>query len=209
MKKLTLTTSSRLLLTALICGAIVFISPGCRLTHKVFHKKPKKYNPLSRCCFTKGTKILLSDGTQKNIEAIQPGDLILNVSRENYNIDEDCVMRIDSVIHGDLAELELANGIMIRSTRDHPYLIEGKGWCSLDPRSSYKNYGISALEIKTGDRCLVYTNGQLIPIVIRAIRQVKETLITYNIGGLKYNSSYFANRILVSNETLVDDVSKK
>jgi len=41
--------------------------------------------------------------------------------------------------------------------------------------------------------------GGLILIEIEEIKESKESIITYNLTGLKNNTNYFANGILVSN----------
>jgi len=166
-------------------------------------------NPYCACCFIKGTKILLNNGLEKNIEQIKPGDLILNTNLENFKVQTDTVYAIDSVIHNNLIELVLQNEVVITSTTDHPYYVQGKGWCSFDAKSTMTNYGIKTQELKWNDYCYVYFNSHLIRTKIHSIRRIKETRMTYNISGLKNNSNYFANGILVSNEKEISQLTEK
>jgi hypothetical protein len=164
-------------------------------------QKRKKPNRLvGGCCFSRGTKICLNDGSVKNIESIKPGDLILSVSSDGFTLRRDSVTLIDSVQHRHLVQLELEDGTLIKSTGDHPYYIDGKGWCSADTQNTYANYGIPAQELKAGDYCLRYAQGDLKRVLIRSISPCKGTEMTYNLSGLAHGNSYLANGILVSNE---------
>jgi hypothetical protein len=163
-------------------------------------KRKKNTRLVGGCCFGRGTTVCLSDGSVKNIEAIKPGDLILNVSSDDFMLRRDSVTRIDSVLHRHLVQLELEDGTLVKSTGDHPYYIDGKGWCSADPKTTYGNYGIAAKELKAGDYCLRYVDDNLTRILILSINPCKGTEMTYNLSGLAHGNSYLANGILVSNE---------
>lgn len=191
-----------------IVVAIVLGATSCGI-YKRKKERERAIRNLNGCCFSKGTKILLSDGTEKTIETIKTGDLILNVGLNTLGIQKDRVTGMDSVIHTNMIELALENNIRVKSTADHPYYIEGKGWCSFDPKNTYANYGITARVLKTGDLCLVYSNGSLSRVMIRAIRPIKGPIMTYNISGLAHEANYFANGILVSNETETGHITKK
>jgi hypothetical protein len=163
-------------------------------------KRKKSTRLVGGCCFSRGTKICLSDGSVKNIENIKPGDFILNVNPDNFMLRRDSVTLIDSVLHRHLVQLELEDGTLIRSTGDHPYYIDGKGWCSADTKNTYANYGIPAQQLKSGDCCLRYVQGNLKRVLIRSITSCRGTEMTYNLSGLAHGNSYLANGILVSNE---------
>lgn len=155
-------------------------------------------NPLCRCCFVKGTKVLLNDGTEKNIEKIKAGDIILNVNLNNLSVVTDTVFALDSAVHNRLIEVELENKTVITSTQDHPYYIEGKGWCSYDPQSTEWSYQIPCMQLTPGDSCIFFTGDSLKPLVIKTIRLAQRKEITYNIRAK--HKTYFVNGILVSTE---------
>ncbi len=141
-------------------------------------------NPLCGCCFYGGTKILLSDGSQKNIEALRVGDLIINVDLRSFQTQIDTVRSVDSVYHEDLLRFVFEDGSTVISTEDHPYLVEGKGWCSFRSHLTRKNYGIQAMDLKPGDRCFLYSEHSLKPLVIKSIQKTALSGMTYNISGL-------------------------
>jgi hypothetical protein len=161
------------------------------------------------CCFSSGTKICLVNGLEKNIESIKPGDQILNVNLANFSLQTDKVTQIDSVIHNNLIVIELENKTTIKSTNDHPYFVKDKGWCAVNFKSTFTNYGINARVLKAGDKLTVYANGQLQQVVIKSIKHIKESIMTYNISGLSQQANYFANGILVSNENENGKLSTK
>lgn len=166
-------------------------------------------NPLCACCFYKGTRILLKDGQEKKIEQLKPGDLILNTNLKDFTVRVDTVFAIDSVIHDNLIKITLENKVTITSTTDHPYFVEGKGWCSFDKNLTTANYSFQVKDLRVGDRCLAYSEGKLKPLTIVRITPLNQSGMTYNISGLYNQSNYFANGILVSNEKEVSPLSEK
>ena len=87
-------------------------------------------------CFPAGTKVLMGDGTWKNIEAIERGDEV--ASRNQWHFDSiKSKQRVCATIVSDADELVVltigdANGVQstIRCTTDHPFWLAGKGWTS-------------------------------------------------------------------------------
>lgn len=95
-------------------------------------------------CVLSGTKIKLKDGREKNIESVRPGDTVLTLRTDDFKIQQACVTKIDSVRHENLAEVMFEGQIRVKSTNDHPYFVSGKGWCSINPQQTFKNYNIPA-----------------------------------------------------------------
>jgi len=160
-------------------------------------------------CFIAGTEILMADNSRKNIEKIRQGDIILSVNLQDTTLHKDTVVKIDSVLHANIIELKLENGLAIQSTKDHPYLIEDKGWCSYAPQETLDNYGIEVQQLTIGDQCLLYAAGMLTKTAITTVISVNGTMMTYNISELSKNHNYFANGILVSNENNGTTKNKK
>lgn len=153
------------------------------------------------CCVVAGTKITLSNGHEKNIETIGPGDSVLTAGSGDLQLEKSCVTVIDSVVHDCLIEVSFAGAGSLKSTDDHPYFVDGKGWCSFNPKSTFTNYKIPAKQLVPGDLCLYYENGELKKTTVKKILRLKGAYMTYNLTGLSKNHSYFANGILLSNES--------
>lgn len=170
------------------------------LNGKVSDYKEEKGTIICRFCFSPNTQILLADQTQKPISQIHIGDKILSDNMDTQTLREDIVQKIDSVIHDSLVEVQLTNGTTVQSTDDHPYFIEGKGWCSFRPERTFSNYGFKVKRLAVGDESIYYQNGKLTKMEVGAIKKLKKKMMTYNISALKFNHNYFANGILVGNE---------
>ena len=164
---------------------------------------PREYHENTRFCFVKGTFITMSDGTKKPIERIMPGDKILNVDIQTSRILEDSVIDMVSPEHNCLVSITFSDGTIDKNTFDHPYYVNGKGWCSFKPETTMLNYAIEAKKLTIGDTCFKYHNGELEEVTIKKIVESFIKTKTYNISKLKYRNSFFANGILVSNESLL------
>jgi len=153
-------------------------------------------------CFSKVTKVLLSNKQTKNIEDIKVGDEILNYNVENNIIETEIVEKIVASMHSVINIIEFSNGVKIESTIDHPYFIVGKGWCSVNPKTTNENYGLNVGEIVVGDKCLHFTNDKLTETTIIDIDTMVKESKMYVISGGK-NNNFFANGIVVSDENLL------
>jgi hypothetical protein len=164
-------------------------------------------------CVAEGTLITVNDKLTRQIEKVRLGDSILSVNTKSMTIEKDIVRKIDSVTHKDLIEIEFQDQTKITSTRDHPYYVKDKGWCSVNPSQSLQKFDMAAKQLETGDICLKYINDKLVGCKIVKITPVTGSFKTYNISSLEKNKSYFANGILISTEedeirsTLTTDLS--
>ncbi len=154
-------------------------------------------------CFSKGTKVLLSNTKTKNIEDIKIGDEILNYNVQNCVVEIEIVRKIATSMHSVVNVIEFSNGMQLESTTDHPYFVVDKGWCSVNPKASNKNYNMNVQEMYIRDKCLYFDNDKLIEVAIINIEtKVKETKMYVISGG--DNNSFFANGIVVSDENLLE-----
>lgn len=152
-------------------------------------------------CFVKGTKILMGDGTSKNIEEIQEGDKILSVNLENMTIEIDYVLELPTHIKEyKKIEAKFSNGTINYFSPAHPYWVKGKGWAVYDLKEAEEelNFDVSKLEI--GDIVLYYAKGVLVETIVESIIDTKETVEMYNVENVRKNHSFFANGILVHNK---------
>ena len=82
---------------------------------------------LSRVCFAAGTPLLTPDGA-KPIEQFKVGDLLLSAPEDDPD-GPVTARRVEEVFQriGRVVEL-CVGGQTIRTTHEHPFYVEGKGW---------------------------------------------------------------------------------
>ena len=152
-------------------------------------------------CFIKGTKIKLSDGTERNIENIKIGDKILSYNLETKQSEEDIVDRIDSPIHNNMIVVKWEHTTNT-NTFDHPYYSVVKNdWVSYKPELTLINYDIDIQQLVVGDIGLfINENGDIIESKLLSVEEINETTKTYNLTIVRNNNNYFANGMLVHNK---------
>lgn len=168
-------------------------------------------------CFVAGTKITMSDGTEKNIEDIVVGDTVKSWNRVTTEIEESTVESLTQPLHDDIVKITLADGTELINTFDHPHYIKNKGWCSFKPHLTLSRYGMEVDRFNIGDVVFKLSNDVLVEETIETIEVVslkvekkindetgelevtKEKLQTY-IFGLDKNFTFFANGILTHNK---------
>jgi len=152
-------------------------------------------------CLSAGTQIMQPEGSTKAIEKIKINDKILSFNISSMKPEADIVEGIDSVIHNDMITIVFNDMTTNTNTADHPYFVKRKGWSSYKPKVTSDKYKIKAGQLQIGDTCLKYSQNNLKEVYIKAITVKNEPILTYNISKLKKNKSYFANGIVVSNES--------
>jgi len=152
-------------------------------------------------CLAKGTKILMGDGSLKNIEVVQTYDTVKTYNFETKKIESNVVLKVDSPLHNNLIDIVTERGIINSNTTDHPYYVKGKGWCSFSPELSEKHYGIKVKKLSVGDVCYIQLKGKLKKVKIREIYSKQGVERTYNLTQISNSNNYFANGILVNTES--------
>lgn len=153
-------------------------------------------------CFSKGTKVHLSSGKEKDIEKISVGDEILNFNSQTGNIEKAIVEKIAASYHSVVNKISFSNGSTLVSTTDHPYFVVGKGWASVNSKMTNENYNLNVQELVEGDICLSYRDDKTTEVIIEKIDTLIEDQKMYVISGGK-NNNFFANGIVVSDENLM------
>lgn len=132
-------------------------------------------------CFLAGTKILMANGSYKNIETIKVGDVVKAFDFEKATIVD---AKVTKVYHHPPEEAPpyylVING-ELRVTPNHLMFINGR-W-------------LPAGEVKLGDE-LYGMNGET--IIVTSIQKVFSRCYTYNLEVETYHN-YFADNILVHN----------
>lgn len=130
-------------------------------------------------CFVAGTKVTMSDWTERNIEDIQVGDSIIS-----WDVREWCpiVSVVEEVFHHAAESVStyiLLNGIGV--TNEH--LMFSGGW-------------VPAGSLKVGDE-LVGKNGK--KVSVNTITHIRKHVETFNIHTDHESHNYFANGVLAHN----------
>ena len=133
-------------------------------------------------CFTGDTMITLADGTYENIQKIKPGTEIKTYNEETGKLQNSVVGEITKIRHDNLVKYKFSDNTEIKATDDHPFYVGG----------DYK----APLEV--GDEVL---NDELNKINVVKVEKLAYMQITYNIDNTNNGKNYFANRVLVSDES--------
>ena len=157
----------------------------------------------STTCFVAGTKVLMADGSEKNIEDIKKGDYILSVDIGNMEIEPDLVTLIPEKqkrYRKIIAEFE--NGTINQFSPAHPYYVKEKGWSVFDIEEAKTELNFEVSKLEKGDVVFYYKEGELKSVQIKSIKDTGEYIEMYNVENVRKNHTFFANRILVHNKYL-------
>ena len=138
-------------------------------------------------CFTGDTMITLSDGTYENIQKIKPGTEIKTYDVENGKLQNSVVGEITKIRHDNLVKYKFSDNTEIKATDDHPFYIASDSYTDSDYRP-----------LVVGDEVL---NDELNKINVVNVEKLDLHEITYNIDNTNNGKNYFANRVLVSDES--------
>ena len=154
-------------------------------------------------CVAGKTQINLNKNISESIDKLKIGDSILSCSIPNKQYFQTTITGIDSVYHNNLVELHYENDT-ITCTDDHPFFINHKGWCSLNPEKTMRNYSnypkVNLLE--KGDSFISSSGSGITTIKLEDIKFLTKGEMTYTITGLKKGNTYFANGILTGVEII-------
>ena len=141
----------------------------------------------SRFCFTGDTMITLFDGTFEQIEKITPGVKIKTYDIESGRLQNSKVTEVVKILHDNIVTYTFDNNTKITATDDHPFYIVGDSEVDSDYRP-----------LRIGDEVL---NDELNKLKVVHIDIVNKEEITYNINSTDSGVNYFANKVLVSDES--------
>ena len=127
--------------------------------------------------------VTLSDGTYEKICKIKPNDMIKTYNDETGKLQNSKVLETVKVLHDNIVKYKFNNNTIIEATDNHPFYVVDKG---------YK----APLEI--GD---VVLNDELNKLEVVKIEVDNKQQITYNINRTDSGKNYFANKVLVADES--------
>jgi len=145
------------------------------------------HNIPPRKCFTGDTMITLADGTYENIQKIKPGTEIKTYDVETGKLQNSIVGEITKIRHDNLVKYKFSDNTEIKATDDHPFYIASDSHTDSDYRP-----------LEVGDEVL---NDELNKISVVSVEKLDLHEITYNIDNTNNGKNYFANRVLVSDES--------
>lgn len=151
------------------------------------------------CCFPAGTKIMMADGSYKNIENIKIGDRVLSYDIKHNYFSSWSVKILGNPIH----PVYRINDGLISLTIEHPLYIkksDGRiGWGAIDPKLADNAVRLTTtiLPLEVGD--YIYTSDREW-IKVTDITYNPKPIQTYNILSFSGTKTYFANDILVYEE---------
>ena len=98
------------------------------------------------------------------------------------------VSEIKSAVESNIAQFIFSDGTITTNTKDHPYYVIDKGWCSVIPTNH-----INTEIFKIGDICIKDDDTQ---VSLVDIIDVSNDLMTYTFTT--NSNTYYANNILVN-----------
>jgi RHS repeat-associated protein len=180
----------------------IFGEKGVRaMQNSVDFSPPEKRGWNYTTCFVSGTKIMMANGEEKNIELIRNGDRILSVNIDEMLIEEDTVTHIPEIIrHYRKIKMELADKTVVEFSPAHPFWVVGKGWAVFDTEEAKHELNFQVEKMEVGDSVLIFDKGNLHATKIKSLYDTGERVEMYNLENVKNNHSFFANGVLVHNK---------
>ncbi len=137
-------------------------------------------------CFVAGTRVRMSDGSEKNIEDVLQGDFVLNGDEQPEKVIRRVIYDYNGLVYN-------FNGGRHFFTPNHPFKTL-EGWKSLDPKTSMKESKIFVSLLREGD--IVITKYGLEPIYTMEGIPYENKVYNFNISG---SHEYFADDYLTHN----------
>ena len=138
-------------------------------------------------CFAGDTMITLSAGTYHQIKHIELGTKIKTYDDETGKLQNSTVLEVVKVLHDNLIKYKFSDNTEIIATDDHPFYIASDSYTDSDYRP-----------LEMGDEVL---NDELNKIKVVNVKKIEGLIETYNINRTNNGKNYFANRVLVSDES--------
>ena len=151
-------------------------------------------------CFVAGTKITLEDKTQKNVENIQIGDVVLSYNLNTSVVEKQKVRGVGSRKVDKTVKYTFEDDTILESTLDHPIYSRQIGWVSQDPAYTLNVYGLATRQAEVGIKILKEDDTESL---IKSIDIISEVVIVYNVKVVENNHNFFANNLLVHNRCFV------
>ena len=164
-------------------------------------------------CFVAGTDIIMSDGSNKNIEDVKIGDEVLSYNTKTDKFENQLVTELFTQTHnlkdGDFTvKIKFDNGTTTHNTIANPFWSKDKGFVAVDEKRCNRvhqwviasNNGNDIDGLYEGDTLYFYSDdGTLEEVKVESIEYVMEKDITTFDITVKNTHTFFANGILTHN----------
>lgn len=173
------------------------LTPGTDDNESVFEEvtyiglDPEK---VSGGCFAPGSKVLLSDYTEINIEDIKVGDSIISYNELFKTYESDIVYRITQYDNKHVVDIIFSDGTLITMTPSHP-IYTNEGWVALDIDEAWREHNVLVNKLRIGQ---YINNKQIVNIIDNNIVLDK----VYNLS-VANNHTYVVNNVPVHNAAVV------
>lgn len=151
-------------------------------------------------CFLAGTKVVMEDGSEKNIEDIVEGDVVISFNEFTLRNEPKKVIGLKKPIHSDIVKYVFSNQTEIICTFDHPFYVDGLELASYAPFLTNKRYELNkeVRQIKVGD--ILYVSNGVSKTALKDIIELDENETQTYIITIEDNHNFYANGILVHNK---------
>lgn len=148
-------------------------------------------------CFTKDALVDVGATKPLAIDQIKAGSPITTYDLTTGKKRMTEVKRVLSVYHENLYSIRFGKETL-ETTEDHPFFVDGKGWCSLNPTLTMARYDYDQVALlKEGD-ALKTSAGK--SVKIESINAIAEGQMTYTIESLVDGNTFIVNGIIVGTE---------
>ena len=158
------------------------------------------HNLIGGSCFVAGTKVLMGDNTEKNIEDIVEGDIVLSFNETTLQNEPKAVIGLKQPVHSTMVKYHFGNGGDVSCTYDHPIYVGGYEIASITPSVTNDRYNIvgkTTRQIVIGDTVHL-PNGDT--SVIESIEDLPMMDYQTYLITVADNHNFYANNILVHNK---------
>ena len=183
----------------------------------------KDPDPHPSSCFLAGTKVLTTHG-EKNIEDIQPGDIVLSYETDNLEQVLASVQKQYQVTRDHYYTITTEKDNQVKATDEHPFYVGLNGdqidWSintfitqqkivlqdkmhNVDPDRAFPDQLVKGFkrtkDLSVGETVYIYQDGEIIKDKISTITKTFEQVQAYNLvlGG---PNTYYANSFAVHNK---------
>lgn len=148
------------------------------------------------CCFAAGTKILMADGSLKNIEEVVVGDKVAAFDETGKNRITGEVMALESPERDHLTTISFADGKTLQLTDEHP-LYTRTGWASIDPGFTFEHYRMQTGKLRVGGE--VFGSDDSWHKIV-SISTILSDVKVYNLSKVEPGQTFFAGGLLAHNK---------
>lgn len=132
-------------------------------------------------CFLATTKILMGDKSTKEIQNIQPGDIVSSYDISSGDLVRERVIKL--LVHENHPNGYLVINNKLKVTGNHPLMVNNKNWDKAE-------------NLKLGDNLLSSEGNK---IIIKSINKIDGLYKVYNLELAGKNHNFFAENMLAHN----------